>query len=48
MRLERVTVFDKIAGKGIDIVYVLTSAGKIINKHVDHLGREDLGGCQNA
>ena len=48
MRLERVTLLDKIAGKGIDIVYILTSAGKVINKHVDHLGREELGVDEHA
>ena len=41
IRLERITLLNKIIGKGIDIVFVLAPNGKIIRKHIDHLKRED-------
>ena len=44
MKIERITILDKIIGKGIDIVLMLDPKGRIINKHIDHLIREDWGG----
>jgi len=41
MRLERITLLNKLIGKGIDVVFVLASNGKVIRKHVDYLTRKD-------
>lgn len=45
MKIERICLIDKLAGKGVDAVFVKDAQGKIVRSHIEPLTCSDWGDC---